>query len=244
VKLEATVPSRIFDFVERCVGTGDPAALINEFRAHALTFGFHHSACGCWFGVGANRTTRFFFVDWPDEVQEWYARENMFARDPLVFAARRRMTPFTFSEVFEGEPLLPEMREVYDLVLRFGYADGFAVPIHGPAGYRGLVSLLAPKKLNLTARDRVALEIMSRAIHDRCRATIGFGMITDDLPKLSAREIECMKWVAAGKTNWEVAKVLGISKSTVHFHVERVKKKLRKTSRTEVVATLLLHGFL
>lgn len=242
--LEATVPTRIFDFVERCVGTGDPSSLIEEFRGHIRTFGFHHSACGCWSGVGANRNTRFFFVDWPDEVKEWYARENMFVRDPLVFAARRRMTPFTFGEVFEEEPLLPDMREVYDLVLQYGFVDGFSVPIHGPAGYQGLVSLLSPKKLGLTVRDRVALEIMARAIHDRCRVTIGFGLVKEELPALSAREIECMKWVAAGKTNWEIGRLLGISKSTVHFHIERVKSKLRMSSRTEAVALLVLHGFL
>ena len=242
--LEATVPARVFDFVERCAGAGDPAALIDEFRGHIRAFGFQHSACGCWTGVGANRTTRFFFVDWPAEIQEWYARENLLAKDPLVFAARRRMTPFTFDEVYNEEPLLPEMRAVYDLAHRFGFLDGFAVPIHGPAGYQGLVSLLAPKKLALTPREKAALEMLSRAIHDRCRATVGFGVIADDLPKLSAREIECMKWVAAGKTNWEIGRLLGISKSTVHFHIERVKKKLHKTSRTEAVAILLLHGFL
>jgi DNA-binding CsgD family transcriptional regulator len=242
--LEATVPARIFDFVERCAGTGDPAALIEEFRGHIRTFGFHHSACGCWSGIGAHRTTRFFFLDWPDEVKEWYARENMFAKDPLVFAARRRMTPFTFGEVFDEEPLLSEMRAVYDLVREFGYVDGFAVPIHGPAGYQGLVSLLASKKLELTVREKAALEMLSRAIHDRCRSTVGFGMVTDELPKLSAREIECMKWVAAGKTNWEIGQLLGISKSTVHFHIERVKTKLHKRSRTEAVAILVLHGFL
>jgi DNA-binding CsgD family transcriptional regulator len=69
-------------------------------------------------------------------------------------------------------------------------------------------------------------------------------MIDTDVPELSKREVECMKWVAAGKTDWETAQILGISRSTAHFHVERVKKKLRKSSRTEAVAILVLHGLI
>jgi DNA-binding CsgD family transcriptional regulator len=53
-----------------------------------------------------------------------------------------------------------------------------------------------------------------------------------------------MKWVAAGKTDWEIGQVLGISESTVHFHVENAKKKLKKSTRTEAVAILVLHGLM
>ena len=53
-----------------------------------------------------------------------------------------------------------------------------------------------------------------------------------------------MRWVAAGKTDWEIAKLLGISASTVHFHVERVKKRLVTSTRSQAVALLVLHGIL
>ena len=36
--------------------------------------------------------------------------------------------------------------------------------------------------------------------------------------------------------------LLEISTSTAHFHVERVKKRLATSSRTEAVALLVLHG--
>ena len=154
------------------------------------------------------------------------------------------MTAYTWAMVLDEEPLQPEMRDIFDFIAQYDIRDGFCVPIHGPAGYQGLVSLLAPGKLDLSAREQSTLEMMSRAIHDRCRATVGFGMIDTVVPEMSKREIECMKWVAAGKTDWEIGQILGISRSTAHFHVERAKKKLRKTSRTEAVAILVLHGLI
>jgi LuxR family quorum sensing-dependent transcriptional regulator len=65
---------------------------------------------------------------------------------------------------------------------------------------------------------------------------------TKPLPDLSAREIECMQWVAVGKTDADIAQLLGISPATAHYHVEQAKKKLAMSSRTEAVALLVLHG--
>lgn len=233
-----------FDFVERCRGTARTEDLVEEFRATIRRLGFNHSACGCWLGTGANRTVRFFFNDWPEEVARVYAEKDIFSKDPLVFAARRRMAAYTWAEVLAEEPLQPDMRAIFDFIATYNIRDGFCVPVHGPAGYQGLISLLAPQAIELSPRDKTILDMMSRAIHDRCRATVGFGVVNTQTPELSAREIECMKWVAAGKTNWEIGQLLGISKSTVHFHVENVKKKLHKNSRTEAVAILILHGLI
>ena len=236
--------SLALDFVERCGKASRTEDLVEDFRATISRFGFHHSACGCWLGAGANRTVRFFFADWPEEVAKVYAEQDIFSKDPLVFAARRRMTAYTWATVLDEEPLQPEMRDMFAFIARYDIRDGFCVPIHGPAGYQGLVSLLAPGRLNLTTRQQAVLEMISRAIHDRCRETVGYGLIDTGVPEMSKREIECMKWAAAGKTDWEIAQILGISRSTAHFHVERVKKKLRKNSRTEAVATLILHGLI
>lgn len=236
--------SLAFDFVDRCAGNDSTENLVNDFRSTIQRFGFRHSACGCWLGAGAHRTVRFFFVDWPEDVAKVYAEQDLFSKDPLVFAARRRMSAYTWASVLDAEPLQPEMRDMFDYIARYDIRDGFCIPVHGPAGYQGLVSLLAPAKLHLGARERSILEMISRAIHDRCRSTVGFGTIDTAIPEMSAREIECMKWAAAGKTDWEIGQILGISRSTAHFHVERVKKKLRRNSRTEAVAILILHGLI
>lgn len=104
--------------------------------------------------------------------------------------------------------------------------------------------MIAREKLALTAQDRAILEIMGRTVHERCRATHGFGLPTTAAPKLTPREIQCMKWVAVGKSDWEVGQLLTISGATAHFHIENAKKKLEKSTRTEAVAALLVHGLI
>lgn len=234
----------VFDLIDRCATEPDIDQLIARFKKVALEFGFQGSACGSWDGIGEQRSTRFFFLDWPEDVLRIYAEKKMETRDPLVFAARRRMTPFTWDEVYSDPHLPPQSEEIYQFAYSMGWLDGFCVPIHGPSGYQGLVSLLAREKLSLSPRERGVLEMMSRTIHDRCRSTLGFGLPPASPPKLTPRELECMKWVAVGKSNWEIAQVLGISEATAHFHVENAKKKLGKSTRTEAVAMLVMHGLI
>jgi transcriptional regulator EpsA len=52
---------------------------------------------------------------------------------------------------------------------------------------------------------------------------------------LSAREEEILAWVAEGKTNSEISRILAISSFTVKNHVQRIIRKLGASNRTEAV---------
>lgn len=234
----------VFAFVDACAGDAPIEELIEQFKRVILGYGFDASACGAWHGVGEQRSTRFFFVDWPENVIQLYAEQNLERRDPLVFAARRRMTPFVWDEVYSDPHLPAESKALYQFAYDHGWVDGLCVPVHGPAGYQGLVSMLARSKLALSPGERGRLELAARSIHEACRHTLGFGVSPEPVPVMTARELECMKWVAVGKSDWEIAQVLDISESTVHFHVENAKKKLKKSTRTEAVALLVMHGLM
>ena len=52
---------------------------------------------------------------------------------------------------------------------------------------------------------------------------------------LTPREIEVLKWVARGKSAWEIGEILGIAKRTVEDHVHNVIGKLGASNRTEAV---------
>lgn len=53
---------------------------------------------------------------------------------------------------------------------------------------------------------------------------------------VSARELDCLKWTAAGKTAWEASVILGISERTVRFHLNAAREKLKCTTTTQAVA--------
>jgi len=53
---------------------------------------------------------------------------------------------------------------------------------------------------------------------------------------LSSREIEIARWVARGKTNWEIGQILGISDKTVKTHMQNILSKLHASSRAQIAA--------
>lgn len=56
------------------------------------------------------------------------------------------------------------------------------------------------------------------------------------IPSLTSREKECLQWAAAGKTSWEIARILSVSERTVIFHIGNATKKLGATNRRQAVA--------
>ncbi len=51
--------------------------------------------------------------------------------------------------------------------------------------------------------------------------------------QLNDREVQALTWVARGKTSMEIAKILGLTKRTVDFHIDNARNKLGVSTRTE-----------
>ncbi len=60
--------------------------------------------------------------------------------------------------------------------------------------------------------------------------------------QLSIRGRAVVKWLVQGHTNKEIAEQLGITEQTVKEHIQRLMRKTRTTTRTGLLARLLLKG--
>ena len=61
---------------------------------------------------------------------------------------------------------------------------------------------------------------------------------------LTRREIEILTWIARGKSNVDIAQILGISPHTVDTYCRRVMAKLDTSSRTTAAVRASQHGLL
>jgi DNA-binding CsgD family transcriptional regulator len=52
---------------------------------------------------------------------------------------------------------------------------------------------------------------------------------------LTERESEVLSWVAQGKSDWQIGKILNISSKTVNYHAENAKRKLGVATRIQAV---------
>jgi len=63
--------------------------------------------------------------------------------------------------------------------------------------------------------------------------------VIDAPPPLTARERDVLRWLASGKTNREIAIILGLSVNTVRNHVASILAKLGVENRTTAALVAL-----
>lgn len=61
---------------------------------------------------------------------------------------------------------------------------------------------------------------------------------------LSERQAACLHWSAEGKTSWETSRILGVSESTVNFHLRNASARLGVRGRRAAVVAALRLGLL
>jgi len=123
-----------------------------------------------------------------------------------------------------------------------GWLVGFVLNRRGSDFSNREVSLLdrvRPAIGRLFRRSAWLERLRSMWLHD-CGATAT--SLPASLPGLTVRERDVLGWVAAGKTDRDIADILAISSRTVHKHLEHVYAKLGVETRTAAVMRALAFG--
>lgn len=54
---------------------------------------------------------------------------------------------------------------------------------------------------------------------------------------LSERELDVLRWVVSGKTNWEISIIMGVTVDTVKFHMKNIYRKLDASNKAQAIAS-------
>jgi LuxR family quorum-sensing system transcriptional regulator CciR len=171
---------------------------------------------------------------WEDEL----AARGLIGADPVHHACARTNIGFAWFELPNLVPFGPEARQVFERGKAFGIGDGFTVPVNIPGEPGGSCSFAVRPGAALPAgRLLCAEQIGAHAF--RAARRIHQYPASSSCPHLSRRERQCVRLLAAGKTDWEIAAILGISVETAHQYVKRARAAYDVVSRTQLVACCL-----
>ena len=119
-------------------------------------------------------------------------------------------------------------------------------PVYLPGGVIGAVVWATPEAetdvSGVFAAHAAELHILAL----RFVATYGDAVAGSGEPpaRLTRREIQCLKWAAAGKTDAEISAIVAISLPTVRFHVTNAARKLGVTGRSQAVQRAATMGYI
>ena len=203
--------------------------------------GFFAACCGCGRESASGPVWDFSFNTWPSEWLSIYREKDYVRHDPAPITARLTSQPFSWREISEGREWTPKQREFQNWLREIGVVDGFIVPTHEPGGDVGLCVSLSDHRIE-DAEERLLLQMASLRAYQRCRELGGFILASMAKAPLTTRELECLRWVVKGKSDRDIGKILDISHTTVHFHIEGVKRKLGVKTRTQAAGSHRRHG--
>jgi DNA-binding CsgD family transcriptional regulator len=116
----------------------------------------------------------------------------------------------------------------HDLMLTLPAPPG---PVTGPGRTMRLFFFRGPGP-DFSERDRALLTLLRPHVH---QAFLDAERRRQPVPRLTPRHWDLLRLVAAGHTNAQIARRLGISEGTVRTHLENIYERLHVSSRTAAV---------
>lgn len=166
-------------------------------------------------------------------------------RDPVMQHCKAKSVPIIWDQttyVNAGQV------DKWEEQARFGYRHGISLALHMPEGRHFLLGVDRDQPLPKDATEvtRLVAALQLFAVHAqeasvRILLPAGSG---PELPSLTPRELETLRWTMEGKTAWEVANVLGISERTAVLHANNAMHKLGCVNKHQAVLKALRLGLI
>jgi LuxR family quorum-sensing transcriptional regulator LasR len=173
-----------------------------------------------------------------------YDKEFYVQIDPTVSHACSSLSPLLWSDEMYTSDVQNSFKEE---ARQYGLAAGVTFPVHSRNGDFALLSLSLARADDDARRHARAMltwgtllatmthEAMGRIVKHRSAARA---------PKMTKREAEVLRWIAEGKSNWEIARLVEISEHGVSHHVRNILLKFDVGSRHQAVAQAQVFGLL
>jgi LuxR family quorum-sensing system transcriptional regulator CciR len=213
---------------------GDALAEVSSdlgFRYFALT---HH--------VDVRRSSAAIRIhNYPAGWAEWFDEQSLGKTDPVHRASNMTCVGFAWSKLPEMIALTARDRHVLELARREGIGEGFTVPAHVPGEAHGSCSFACVPGERL-ADERLPLVQLVGAFAFEAARRMRRVRFAEGPVVLTERQRECVMWAARGKSDWEIARILGVSEATVGEHLRHAYERYGVGKRTLVAVHALFDG--
>jgi LuxR family quorum-sensing system transcriptional regulator SolR len=199
----------------------------------AGVLGFEYSAFGMRMPLPVSNPKFLMVNNYSLEWQQRYAKEHYLAVDPTVAHGLQSVLPIVWRDKLFGSA--PEFWEdAQGHGLHIGWAQS-SIDVHGAVGMLTLArshDALTPSEL----REQIPRMQWLAKMATEGMLRMAAAQRPQEAPiRLTAREIEVLRWTADGKTSQEVGQIMAISERTVNFHINNSLLKLGANNKTSGV---------
>ena len=179
--------------------------------------------------------------NYPEAWMRWFDERKLGLSDPVHRASHLTARGFHWNEIPKLIRLSPLDQDVLAQAWYHGIGDGYSIPANVPGETLGSCSF-ATKAGTPMAEEWVYFAQWVGLFAFEAARRISGTRPFDRAPALTERQSECAVWIGRGKTDWEISKILGISRETVVDHLRNARARCETTSRAGIVASALYDG--
>ncbi|MBB2930578.1 helix-turn-helix transcriptional regulator [Paraburkholderia silvatlantica] len=222
----------------------DIPSLVKSFAHSAGKLGFPHYVIS---RVSRSRSTctwktalEVIGSHYPQEWVRHYQYRDYASTDPVHRAAFLQSAPYRWHDIIG---MSKAERHLLEEAGEAGLSAGLSVPVHQPDGSILLFNLSGPvHSVNNAANSRMAYLISAQFNFELHRLALIRSTRAAHL--LTPRQIECLTWVARGKTSAEIGEILRCSHYTVDFHIKEAMQALNISGRTAAAVHATVQGII
>lgn len=224
----------------RC-STKEELFALSEAAARDLGFDRLAIVHGLWFRYPERRLIR---MDNFGEYAELFIRRKYHLHDPALLSCQRINTAFPWSMARKLIPFFQQQEVIMQEAFRHGLKVGLTLPVGVTGEPPGCCSFVSSRpQLPSRWRCRAATLIGAEAFRE-ARRLHGFPARAKQVPHLSDRKLEILQLAALGKTDPEIADILGLMPSTVETYMAQLRQTFDVYSRSQLVADGLRFGLI
>ncbi len=217
-------------------------AVFDALTALSSKQGFDGFLYGARFALGSTRHTDFIMSNYDAGWRQEYDSAGFALIDPTVGHAIASVAPLVWTDAMY---VSQAQRDFAEEARARGLRAGATLPVQTREGD---VAMLSFSLSTDTADSRQFMQesmvwgtFIATAVHETMRKLIKPTLVPPVV--LTRRESEVLKWIAAGKTDWEMSQLMGITEHGVVHHVRNIMQKYDVASRFQAVAKAAAAGF-
>lgn len=218
---------------------GTEYEVLQLMRRCASHFGFAHFLVVRFPDAERHRfAERLLVSNWPSELVRGYDELGVFhiSRLAAEVAATKRPIHGDRRLLAPKDEARTGTDGAAELAARHGLVRSTAFLLHSISG-EPFIMLFSGARVPLEIDETAALYFAAVQLFECLEPTFAPSRVSRE--NLSSREVECLRWAAAGKSSDEIAIILGISAYTVSSYFKTATKKLGAVNRMQAIASAM-----
>ena len=230
------------DFVEKSLEVANLEELGAIFLSVLQDEGFENFALA---EVTAFKLKRVLLSHFPQGYLSYYRDQKWDRIDPVINLSVRSTRAFCWADALPRD-LPKKQRDFLAECEQLGVHSGVTIPFHSPDRRVDLISLSRrthepQHRKRLSHLYAISAQVWQRSLDFEAKDARA---VAGSIPRLSAREVECLAWSRDGVSYNEIAERLNISHRTVEYHMYSAMRKLDARDKITAVVKAIHYGLI